>query len=272
MILAMCVLLVTGGVYFWAVKPRNGHRADKMKGIFYAHRGLYNKKKGIQENTMTAFRRAVNAGYGIELDVQQSRDGEVVVFHDFDLKRICGMEGQVSDFTWEELQSFPIMGTEERIPRLRDVLRMVNGRVPLLVEMKLKSREFGGGVCAGADKLLRRYQGEYVIESFHPWALLWYRRHHPEVCRGQLSMNFERQEASYTPAHYMVRHLMMNFLGRPDFIAYDVRDSASVSRNVCRKLFGAPCAAWTIKSQKQLSRARKQFDAYIFEGFFPQIE
>lgn len=268
----MGVLLAIGGVYLFAVKPRTGHRADKMKGALYAHRGLYNKKAGVPENTMTAFRKAVEAGYGIELDVQLCRDGEVVVFHDFDLKRVCGIEGAVSDFTYQELQAFPLMGTKERIPRFRDVLKLVDGKVPLLVEMKVKSREFDGGVCAKADELLSRYSGEYVVESFHPWALLWYRRHRPEVCRGQLSMNFQRREAAFTPVHYMARHLMMNFLGRPDFIAYDIRDRSSVSRNICRRLFGAPSAAWTVKSREQLLAVKPYFDAYIFEGFFPQIQ
>lgn len=272
MIRRMRALLLAGGAYLLAVKPRMGHRADKIKGALYAHRGLYNTKAGVPENTMEAFRRAVNAGYGIELDVQLTKDGEVVVFHDFDLKRVCGTEGKVSDFTYGELQTFSVMGTRERIPRFSDVLEMVGGRVPLLVEMKVKTKEFDGGVCAKADELLSRYPGEYVIESFHPWALLWYRRHRPEVCRGQLSMNFQKREGTFTVVHYLARHLLMNFISRPDFIAYDIRDRSSVSRNVCRKLFGAPSAAWTVKSREQLSALRPYFDAYIFEGFFPQMQ
>lgn len=272
MIRKMGALLLAGGAYLLAIKPRMGHRADEIKGTFYAHRGLHNRKAGVPENSMAAFCKAVEAGYGIELDVQLTKDGEVVVFHDFNLKRVCGTEGEVSDFTYEELQSFPIMGTDQRIPRFRDVLEMVKGRVPLLVEMKVKTRQFDGGVCRKADELLSRYCGAYAIESFHPWALLWYRRHRPQVCRGQLSMNFQRREASFTPVHYLARHLMMNFLGRPDFIAYDIRDRSSVSRTVCRKLFGAPSAAWTVKSREQLLEVRPYFDAYIFEGFFPQMQ
>lgn len=265
------VLLASGGAYLFAVKPRMGHRGDKIKGVFYAHRGLHNKKAGVPENTMEAFRKAVDAGYGIELDVQLARDGEVVVFHDFDLKRACGVPGSVSDFTYEELQAFPIMGTKARIPRFRDVLELVDGKVPLLVELKVKARDFSPAICEKADGLLKNYSGEYVVESFHPWALLWYRIHRPQVCRGQLSMNFQKREGSFTAVHYMARHLMMNFVGRPDFIAYDIRDCGSVSRNICRKLFGAPSAAWTVRSRKQLSEIKPYFDAYIFEGFFPRI-
>lgn len=261
------ILLLVSGIYLYAIKPRSGHRADKMKDIYYAHRGLHNKKTGVPENTLTAFRRAVEAGYGIELDVQLTRDQEVVVFHDFNLKRVCGVDGDISDYTYEELRQFPVMGTGEHIPRFQDVLELVHGKVPLLVEMKYKGMT--SQICEKADQLLRRYQGEYVMESFHPWALLWYRLHHPSVCRGQLSMNYQRQEGTYTPMHLLSRHLMMNFIGRPDFIAYDIRDQKAVSKTICRRLFGAPAAAWTVRSARQLSRVRPYYDAFIFEGFFP---
>ena len=125
-------------MYFLAIMP--GHRKvrNSIKGKYYAHRGLHDGEAGIPENTMAAFRRAVDAGFGIELDVQLTKDEEVVVFHDFDLKRVCSAEGEISDFTYEQLQRFAICGTQERIPRLSDVLKLVQGRVPLLIELKYK--------------------------------------------------------------------------------------------------------------------------------------
>lgn len=263
----MAGLLLAAGAYMYAIMPRMGRRAEKMRGIFYAHRGLHNKEKGIPENTMAAFARAVQAGYGIELDVQLTKDGKAVVFHDFDLKRVCSVDGQVDDYTYEELQSFPVAGTRERIPLLKDVLELVDGRVPLLVEMKYK--DFGSRICEKADALLQKYQGEYVIESFHPWALMWYKKHRPDVCRGQLSMNFQKQEGKYHPAQILASHLMFNFLGKPDFVSYDVRNKKEISKNLCRKWFSCPCAAWTIRSQKQLEQARSCYDSFIFEGFMP---
>ena len=260
-------LLAAAGIYLFAIMPRLGRRANKMKGVFYAHRGLHNKKNGVPENSMTAFKKAVNAGYGIELDIQLTRDDEVVVFHDFDLKRICGVEGELSDYTYEELQSFAISGTKERIPKFDEVLKAVDGKVPLLIEMKYKGLH--SRICERADEYLRDYRGEYVIESFHPKALWWYRRHRPEICRGQLSMNFQRQEGDYRMPQLAARALLFNFLSRPDFIAYDIRDRKAVSKNICRKLFGCPCAAWTVRSGKQLEAARANYDAFIFEGFFP---
>lgn len=262
-------LLIAAGAYLFAVMPRMERRADRMKGIFYAHRGLHNKKAGILENTMTAFRKAVNAGYGIELDIQLTKDEQAVVFHDFNLKRICSVEGDVSDFTYEELQKFSICGTDERIPLFEDVLEMVNGRVPLLVEMKYK--DFGSRICEKADELLQRYRGPYSIESFHPWALLWYRKHRPEICRGQLSLNFLKQEGAFHPAKFLAGHLLFNFIGRPDFIAYDIRDKKAVSKNICRRLFGCPSAAWTVRSAAQLEKCRPYYDCFIFEGFLPGV-
>lgn len=254
-------------MYLMAIMPSRKKRGRLLKGKFFAHRGLHNKTAGIPENTMAAFRRAVEEGYGIELDVQLTKDEEVVVFHDFDLKRVCSVEGEVSEFTYEELQSLTVCGTGERIPRLRDVLNMVNGRVPLLVELKYKG--LSSRICERADEMLQRYRGEYVIESFHPRALWWYRRHRPEICRGQLSMNFQKREGSYHPAEIMARHLLFNFLGKPDFIAYDIRDKEALSKNICRRWFGCPSAAWTVRSNKQLETARAYYDSFIFEGFLP---
>ncbi len=301
-------------VYLLAIMPGHRRVRNAVKGKFYAHRGLHDRKAGIPENTMAAFRRAVERGFGIELDVQLTRDGEVVVFHDFDLKRICSVEGEVSDFTYKELRALSVDGTSEHIPKLSEVLEMVNGRVPLLVELKykgmdsriceykelralsvdgtsehipklsevlemvngrvpllveLKYKGMDSRICERTDAVMQRYRGDYAIESFHPRALWWYRRHRPEICRGQLAMNFQRQEGNYHLAYLMVRHLLFNFLGRPDFIAYDIRDRQAVSKNICRRIFGCPSAAWTVRSDRQLREVKQYYDSFIFEGFLP---
>lgn len=268
MLWKLYLLLAVAAAYLFAIMPRLGQHADKMKGIFYAHRGLHDRKVGIPENSMAAFRAAVKAGYGIELDVRLTKDEEVVVFHDADLKRVCAGVGDIRDFTYKQLQEYRIYNTQERIPLLKDVLKLVDGKVPLLVE--LKSERLTCKVSEKTDALLRQYRGEYSIESFHPLILWWYRRNHPEVCRGQLSMNFQRRENNYFPAQILTTHLLLNFLGRPDFIAYDIRDQHSVSRFICRRLFGCPGAAWTVRSQIQLNQCRKYYESFIFEGFRPE--
>lgn len=263
-------LPVAAAAYLLAIMPRLGGRADKMKGVFYAHRGLHDRAAGRPENTMGAFGAAVEAGYGIELDVRLTKDEEVVVFHDENLKRLCGREEKISDLTYGELQECRVGGTQERIPLLAEVLRLVDGKVPLLVELKCEQES--RLVCERTDRLLQDYRGEFVIESFHPLVLWWYRLHRPKVCRGQLSMHFQRRENRYHPLWIMATHLLFNFLGRPDFIAYDIRDHRTFSRVLCCRLFGCRSAGWTVRSQKQLEQSRLSFDSFIFEGFRPEIE
>lgn len=264
------ILPAAAAAYLFAVKPRVGGRADEMKGIFYAHRGLHDRAAGRPENTMGAFRAAVEAGYGIELDVRLTKDEELVVFHDENLKRLCGREESICDLTYEELRECRVGGTQERIPRFAEVLRLVDGRVPLLVELKCEEKD--RLVSERTDGLLQNYRGRYVIESFHPLVLWWYRLHRPEVCRGQLSLHFQRRENRYHPLWIMATHLLFNFLGRPDFIAYDIRDKGTFSRMICRRLFGCHSAAWTVRSQKQLEECRACYDSFIFEGFLPENE
>lgn len=259
----------TALVYLSAIAPRLFHRPPRMSRMFYAHRGLHDHDAGIPENTMAAMERAAAHGYGIELDVQLTKDGKAVVFHDFDLKRMCGIEADVDEFTFEELQEYPILGTEERIPLFRDVLKLIDGRVPVIVELKMKT--LASPICEKADEILADYKGEYCVESFHPKALWWYRINRPGVCRGQLSMNF-RKDHLQGRFHGLHQHLIGNFLVKPDFIAYDCRSKKEISLILCRNLFGCPAYAWTVRSERELEECRKYFDCFIFEDFLPEVK
>ena len=265
----LLILLVLAALYLLAIVPRMAGRPDPaaLMGRYYAHRGLHDNASDAPENSMAAFRKAVEAGYGIELDVQLTRDRVPVVFHDESLRRMCGVSGNVRDYTLEELARFPLLRSQERIPRFEDVLALVDGRVPLIVEIKI--HEDAGEVCARADALLRAYRGAYCIESFHPQAVLWYRRHRPEVIRGQLSCSFRQKDHRETPGELLVHHLLTNFLTLPDFIAYDHHGKSCLSRVLCRRLYRALAVAWTIRSQAELDAARDDFDLFIFEGFRP---
>ena len=233
----------------------------------YAHRGLHDNLTDAPENSMKAFEKAVDAGFGIEMDIQLTKDNVPVVFHDFTLNRICGVDGKVRNFTYEELQQFPLCRSKECIPRLEDVLKMVNGRVPLIVEFKMETANMS--LCLLADRLLRKYKGMYCMESFNPLALLWYQMHRKDVVRGQLSDAFLK-EGEYTGVLYFImQNLLLNFLGRPDFVAYNCKYPNMLSRKICRRLYGNKAAAWTIKSEEQLRRARKNFDFFIFDSFVP---
>lgn len=259
----------TAFLYIGAIMPRIFQRPPQMSRRFYAHRGLHDNSVKAPENTMAAMRRAVEHGYGIEMDVQLTKDGKVVVFHDFDLKRVCGVDAQVDALTYEELQQYPILFSQERIPLFEDVLKLVNGQVPLIIELKMKTTK--SKICEKADEILKDYKGEYCIESFHPKALLWYRVHRPHICRGQLSADF-RKDGLNGPLHVLHQHLLGNFIAKPDFISYDCRSKKEFSMFLCRRLFGCPTYVWTVKSEAQLKSCRKYFDCFIFEGFLPECK
>ncbi len=190
-----------------------------------------------------------------------------VVFHDFTLKRICGREGKVCDYTYEELRQFPLCGSDQRIPKFKDVLSCVDGKVPLIVELKIEAADLS--VCPAADGLLAEYKGLYCIESFNPLGLFWYRMHRRGVVRGQLAEAFLRDKKFSGILYFVLQNLVFNWLTKPDFIAYNHRHYDMLSRRLCRKLYHNMAAAWTIKSQEQLEQARKHFDLFIFDSFVP---
>lgn len=257
-------------VYLVAVMPHMGNKPDTsaLVGSFYAHRGLHDNESQAPENSMAAFRKAVEAGYGIELDVQITKDMVPVVFHDETLKRVCGAEGKVFDYTYEELRQFKLCKSEERIPLFADFLRMVDGRVPLIIEIKAYGR--AAQVCMAADELMKKYQGVYCIESFDPRAVAWYRKHRPEVIRGQLSSNFRKSGHKEDMGMFCVHYLLANYYCKPDFIAYDHRYKKNLSRRLACNLYGALSVAWTIRSQKELDAAKNAFSLFIFENFRPK--
>ena len=169
---------------------------------------------------------------------------------------------------YEELQAFPLLSSQERIPLLADVLAAVNGRVPLIIEIKV--HEKAEEVCARADELIAAYKGPYCIESFHPSAVIWYKKNRPEVIRGQLSTSFNLPKRPEPFLYVLLHYLLTNVSARPDFIAYDHHHKNNISRVLCRKVFGVLSVAWTLKSQQELEACKKDFDLFIFEQFIPR--
>jgi len=270
MTILLSVLLVCVLAFFFCIAPRMGAKPDvsPLMGVYYAHRGLHDNKGDAPENSLAAIEKAVKHGYGIEFDVQLTRDRIPVVFHDESLARMCGADGHVRDYTYEELQRFPLLSSDQRIPLLADVLTAVDGKVPLIIEIKV--HEKAEDVCAYADELIARYHGPYCIESFDPRAVAWYKKRRPQVIRGQLSCRFSKPGKREPFARMLVHHLLTNAVARPDFIAYDHKHKDNPSRVLCRKCFGALSVAWTIRSQQELDAAKDDFDLFIFEQFIPK--
>lgn len=263
-VLALCVL------YLLMLMPRVSGKPDTepFRKWLYAHRGLHDNASDAPENSLKAFQKAVDAGFGIELDIQMTKDNVPVVFHDFTLKRICEAEGKVHDYTYEELQQFSLCGTEQKIPKFGDVLKLVDGKAPLIVELKIEFADLS--VCAAADRLLADYEGLYSIESFNPLGVFWYRRHRKEIVRGQLSDAFIREGEYKGPLYFFLQNLLFNWLGKPDFVAYNHKYPSVLSRRLCRGFYHNMAAAWTIRSKEELEAARAHFDLFIFDSFVPE--
>ena len=267
-IILVCVA-VLAVLYMLAIMPRIFNRPDTtlFKKRYFAHRGLHDKASDAPENSMAAFRKAVEAGLGMELDVQVTKDGVPVVCHDFKLERICGAPGKIADSTYEELQAYTLCDSKERIPRFSELLEMVDGQVPLIVEIKAETANVS--CCGIIDSLLRAYRGPYCIESFNPMVLWWFRRNHGDVVRGQLSSNFRREGEYWNILYFAMTHLLFNFLTKPDFIAYNHKFSEEPGRRICRRLYRHPAAAWTIRSQQDLEALKGEYDVFIFDSFLP---
>lgn len=268
MVVMFCMVFVLVILYLLAVMPRVTPRImHEFKGWHYAHRGLHDNTSDAPENSEKAMLLAVENGYGIELDVQLTKDEKVVVFHDATLKRICGVDAKVNSMTYEELQKLTLLDSKEKIPLFSEVLKIIDGKVPLIMEIKMVDTRTR--ICELADKELEKYQGVYCMESFHPFAVRWYRKNRPDVVRGQLSANFKKEGQKEGIQEWMVHQLLVNMLGRPDFVAYSHKSAGNLSRRLTRRM-GAVAVAWTIRSQQELDLNREKFDLFIFEGFYPE--
>lgn len=257
-------------VYFAAVMPRIFCKPpqEAFYNQYFAHRGYHNRELQVPENSRKAFERAIENGFGIELDVQLTKDRVPVVFHDENLSRACGVDRKVKDLTYKELEKYDLFQTKEKIPKFTDVLEQIQGKVPLLVEFKVQWDAVP--TCAIVDKALSQYQGQYGIQSFSPLALIWYRKQRPDVLRGQLSTNFSKEKIKGDPkVNFFLQHLLLNFLTKPDFISYDYKYSNNLSFQIATKFFGAMAFGWTIENEKMLTASKKDFESYIFEKFHP---
>ena len=260
------ILVVLIGIYLVLVAPGKAYNVSRFKNVKFAHRGLHNSKRA--ENSMSAFAAAADMGFGIELDVRLSSDGELVVYHDDDLERVAGQRGLVKDYTAEELGQMKLLDTEDTIPRLADVLKLINGRVPLLIEIKEAAKDKSVSIALGA--MLLDYEGDFIIESFNPISLKTVRKYLPGVTCGILSHRYMKYEQFRKPLYFLLQALLFNRIASPAFVAYDHRHWNSVSLIVARML-GASTFAWTVRSPEEEKLAYKHgFDTIIFENYLPK--
>jgi len=239
-----------------------------FEGRFYAHRGLHKNRSKAPENSIPAFRLAIENSYGIELDVQLTKDEVPVVIHDYNLLRICGVNQKIAELTYEELQQYYLYKSKERIPTFTEALACIDGKVPLIIELKIPSK--ASRTCEIVAEALKSYPGVYCIESFNPFGLIWYRKNKPQIMRGQLSSNFLKDKEEGSKFQYFVlKNFLLNFLTKPDFISYNYVHKKDISFTICRKLYRVITFAWTIKSQEALESNKDLFDFFIFDSFIP---
>ena len=249
-----------------AVLPGRRRTTAPFDHTLYAHRGLHDNDNGIPENSLAAFAAAAKAGYGVELDVQLTADHKVVVFHDNDLKRMCGVDRRVDELTYSELLNLRLLDSDQHIPLLSEVLDVLDGAT-LLCEFKAMRSYTDATLCEVTLPLLDAYKGNVCIESFNPFMVRWFRRYAPHYIRGILSKRFEKGEVAQA-LRFPLSSLFCNFLCRPDFIAYQHTDHTQPFFRLCR-IFHPMTVAWTVRSATEHRDAKLHFDTIIFEGFSP---
>ena len=228
-----------------------------------AHRGLHDSEN--PENSLGAYKRAIEKNYAIEIDVRMISDGTVIVFHDEDLKRVCGKDKYVSTLTKDELSDCHLEGTEYTITTFEEVLKLVDGKVPLLVEIKAESKI--GKLEQATYDLLKNYNGEYAVQSFNPFSLEWFKKNAPDVWRGQLSCYFKKENLAWWKKS-LLKKLRLNKVSCPNFISYRIEDLPNRFVKRCKAL---PLLVWVVKNQQQYIKAVQICDNVIFEDFEPKI-
>lgn len=227
-----------------------------------AHRGFYDKN--TPENSLGAFKKAIDNGYAIELDINPLADGTPVVFHDSKMSRMTGKDKYIQNITLEELSDIKLLNSEEKIPTLKEVLKFVNGKTPILIE--IKNQDKVGDLEKRVWELLKDYKGEYAIQSFNPYTLKWFYDNAPKVWRGQLSSYFKGEKMSFVKKSVLKR-LAMTKIAHQDFVSYDIK---YLPNRFTNKLI-IPLLTWTVKTNEQYLKAVQITDNVIFEGFEPTI-
>lgn len=256
------VLAGAGAAVLLAPGKASKSQKKPFVGRNFAHRGLHSEDRSVAENSLPAFDKAASAGYGIELDVQLSKDGQVVVFHDDDLKRVCGDERRVDQVDYAELKEMRLCQTEETVPLFSTVLEIVNGRSPLIVE--LKTGRHNDELCRKTCEALADYKGSYCIESFDPRIVAWFRKNAPGILRGQLAAPASEYK-NKKPLPFLLSHVLLNVIARPQFIAYKIGPRPLAVR--LSELLGAMKVGWTSKDRS----SEKGRDAVIFEFYTPEV-
>ena len=264
-LIALFVILV---LYVLSVRGRKGHpELHTLQNWYYAHRGLHGS--GCPENSMAAFRKALESGYGIELDVHLLADGNLAVMHDSLLKRTTGLDGKIEDLRIDDLKRCFLEGTEQTIPEFSEVLKLFDGRAPLIIELKVTGSNHAR-LCQAVCQMMDGYKGAYCLESFDPRCIYWLKKNRPHIIRGQLTENYFKSMGKLNPVlKFLLTHQMLNWLTLPDFVAYRYADYKTFSNWLVRCVWGVQGITWTLRSKFDFDEAINSNWIPIFENFKP---
>ncbi len=260
-------------LWLFLIGARSGKALGRLAHVNYAHRGLHGTVGGYgtpaAENSLSAFSRAMEHGFGIELDVRLSKDGVLMVFHDDTLSRVCGVDERVDERTAEQLTEIPLSGTDDTVPTFESVLALVDGRVPLLVE--LKGESLSTEVADATAKALAQYSGEYIIESFNPLLLGRIKKLMPKAARGFLLCKHTDSPEHRSIKYRLIQRCLLNFIARPHFIAQAKNSPRLFPSPLVSRLFGTARLAWTVRSAEEEAQAYKNgFSSVIFENYLSE--
>lgn len=241
---------------------------DWLLTIPIAHRGLHDAEKQIAENSISAFQQAIDCGLAIELDIRFSADQVPMVFHDADLSRMTGRDSPVGEITADELTHIKLKNSHDNVPCLEQVLALVDGQVPLIIELKPVDISRAQAVAL-IWEMLKSYDGPFTVQSFDPFLLMAFGRLAPQVIRGQLGMHSPPASLSRY-RKFMLRHMLLNRFSKPHYIGYDINDieKSNVQKSVKP---GMALLIWTVKSETDLKKAKQYAQNVIFEALPPAI-
>ena len=263
---AIALVALAFVIFIVLIAPGHPRDVRAFSSVKFAHRGLHGGTR--VENSMSAFSAAIDAGFGIELDVRLSSDGVLVVHHDDELGRVVNGKGRVDSYTAAELCRMHLGDSDDCIPTFDEVLALVDGRVPLLVEIKEDAGS--SAVSTAAAQRLSSYTGSYIVESFNPLSLKNFKKILPKTTCGFLSTYFYAKEKFKKPLYFLLQNLLTNRISSPAFIAYDRGYGRRLPLRLAR-LLGATTFAWTVRSrEEELAARRDGFDSVIFEGYIPE--
>ena len=264
-------------VILFFIAPGNKRKCNDTSWLYkdyIAHRGVFNNEQGVVENTVSAFKKAIEKHYSIETDLHLTKDERIIVFHDGDFKRLCNVDKKTSELTLKEIKELKLLNSDEKILEFSEFLTLIDGNTNLLLEFKSQSTKRDEILCKKAMAILKDYKGLYAVQSFHPLIVKWFKKNYPIIARGQLFMVFNLKE-EYKKAKgktinkilsvfvkFMYNYKLTNVMARPVFITHNHKDINFMAKVV--HLF-VPMIIYTVDQDSDFVKYQNKVDNIIFE-------